>query len=74
MKKLCIFLRCARGAALGVFLGGSLFRWLHFRKHPELYVMQSAPWYTSILFNAIFTVICLLVLSVLLHFAQKRSK
>lgn len=74
MKKLCVFLRCARGAVLGVFLGGSLFRWIHYRNHPGLYVMQSAPWYTTIIINAIFTVICLLVLSVLLYIAEKRRK
>lgn len=74
MKKICTFLRCARGAVLGVFLGSSLFRWIHFRKYPELYAMQSAPWYYGILTGAILTAICLLILSVLLYFAKKRNK
>lgn len=49
MKKLNQLLNTVIGAFIGVFIGhGAYVLWDH-KAHPELYAMQSAPWYTSIL-------------------------
>ncbi len=72
MKKLSTLLYILMGSIFGVFLGSSLFRWVHFLKHPQLYVVQSAPWYTSILVNAVFTGILLLILASVLYFIKKK--
>ena len=47
------------------FIGASLWRggyvaW-NFKTHPELYVVQSAPWYTGILLDGAFTLVALLI-------------
>lgn len=74
MRKLCVFIRIVMGTVFGVFLGSSLFRWIHYRSYPGLYAMQSTPWYWSILVNAIFTGIVLVTLSILLYLVTKKRK
>lgn len=49
------------GSFIGVFIGSGLYRYWHFRKYPDLYIMQSAPWYTSILVQGLFTLVLLAV-------------
>lgn len=46
---------------IGQFIGSGLYDYWHFRKYPGLYEMQSAPWYTSILANGLFTLLLLTV-------------
>ena len=41
------------------FIGSGLYKYWHFRKYPNLYAMQSAPWYLSIFVYGIFTMIIL---------------
>ncbi|MCD8144014.1 MAG: hypothetical protein LUD79_01525 [Oscillospiraceae bacterium] len=48
MKKLNNFLNILIGAFVGVFIGHGIYIYLDFKTHPDLYAMQSAPWYTSI--------------------------
>lgn len=37
------------GSCLGVCIGHALDLWWDVKKYPELYAMNSAPWYTSLL-------------------------
>ena len=49
------------GAFAGVLIGrGSYIVW-NYKTHPELYAIQSVPWYTGILLHGVFTVIVLLI-------------
>ena len=47
MKRLNQILNIVIGATLGVFAGDALFLYWDWRTHPELYAMNSAPWYTG---------------------------
>ena len=33
---------------IGVFIGCGVYNFFDFKRHPELYAMQSAPWYTQL--------------------------
>ncbi|MCD7748698.1 MAG: hypothetical protein LUH42_01450 [Oscillospiraceae bacterium] len=55
MKKLNTLLNAIIGAFMGVFIGHGIYVIWDFKTHPELYAMQSAPWYTSILMYGIAT-------------------
>lgn len=47
------------GSFLGVFIGHGLCVFWDYKTHPDLYAIQSSPWYTSILVHGIVTaVIC----------------
>ena len=65
MKRLDYILNTIIGAFVGAFLGHGLWRYLDYCRHPDLYAMQSAPWYTSILFYGVFTAGLVLVAVVL---------
>ena len=64
------------GAFVGVFIGHSAYVVWNYKNQPELYAMQSAPWYTSILVYGGFTLVVLVVgilLKLVLNYFQNRS-
>lgn len=65
MKRLDHILNILIGAFLGVFLGHGLWQYWNYHRYPDLYAMQSAPWYTSILAYGVFTAGLVLVAVVL---------
>ena len=48
LKRINEIMNIVIGAAIGVFIGCGLYNFLDFKRHPELYAMQSAPWYTQL--------------------------
>lgn len=60
-QKIQRILNIIMGSFIGVFIGSGLNRYWHFRKYPDLYIMQSAPWYTGILVQGLFTLVLLAV-------------
>lgn len=60
-KKIQRILNIIMSCFVGVLIGSGLYRYWHFRKYPELYIMQSAPWYTGILVQGLLTLILLAI-------------
>lgn len=58
-------LNIAMGSSIGVFIGYSIYEYLHFKKYPQLYAMQSAPWYTGIFVYGLFTAAVLTVCTII---------
>lgn len=56
MKRLNKLLNIVMGAQAGVLIGHAAFTYFNYRNHQDLYAMQSAPWYTSIIMYATVTV------------------
>ena len=65
MKKVNIFLNTMMIFFISFFIGHGIYEVWKFKTHPELYVTQSTPWYTSILFYGVLTLIVLLVCAVI---------
>lgn len=61
MEKLYNWLRILAGCSVGVFLGSCGYTFWHYKTHPELYAMNSAPWYTGLLFQGGVMAVTLLV-------------
>lgn len=74
MKKLYDFLGILIGSFIGLFLGRSGYTFWHYRTRPELYAMQSAPWYTGIRVQAVFTAAVVAVLLLLRWAIRRRRK
>lgn len=74
LKKLNYILNIVIGSFIGVFAGHGLYVFWHYRTHPDLYAMQSAPWYTSILVYGFFTIIFLIVASIIKLAIRKKIK
>lgn len=60
-KKIQWILNIIMGCFVGVFIGSGLYKYWYFLKHSELYYMKSAPWYTGIIVQAVFTLIILAI-------------
>lgn len=75
IPKLMDVLNATMGAFMGVFLGHGILVVWEYKTRPELYAMQSAPWYTSILvygaLTIVVTVICLVAKAVLKYYLKK---
>lgn len=72
-KKINTFLNIIMGSSVGVLLGHGLYVYWEYHKYPELYEMQSAPWYTSILLYGSVTIM-LLTAAVLIKWLLRERK
>ena len=64
-KKMNEVLNGIMGAFTGVFLGHGILEVWIYNTRPELYALQSAPWYTGIFVYGAFTVVVLAVCMVI---------
>lgn len=71
-NKLNNTLNIIMGSAGGVFIGHGLCVVWDYKTHTELYEMQSAPWWTSILVYGIFA-IAVLILCIILKLVIRKS-
>ncbi len=60
MRRLNQILNIAIGASLGLFAGNALFLYFDWRAHPELYAMNSAPWYAGLVVYGLFAAVVVL--------------
>ena len=62
--------------SVGIFIGHGLTVFRDYQKYHDLYTMQSAPWYSSILtygiFTAVIVVIGLMIKGVIAHKKPKK--
>lgn len=58
---------------IGVFIGSSACRWHDYAVRPELYAMQSAPWYLGIAVHAVFTAAVCAVLLLCIWIIKRRQ-
>ncbi len=52
-----IFLKNFIFVELGAFVGKLLASYMHYKRYPKFFETMSAPWYTEIIFSAVFTAI-----------------
>ena len=71
MKRLYAILKIFLGCSIGVFLGSCIYRYLDFKARPDLYAMQSAPWYLSLEIQGLFTAALAFVLLAAMWLVRK---
>ena len=74
MKKLNTILNSTMGAFVGVFIGHGIHVFWNLKARPELYAMQPAPWYTSILEYGAVTLVVLLICVVIKVIIKRKAK
>lgn len=70
-NKLNSILNIIIGSVIGIFLGYGIYTLWDYKTHPGLYAMQSAPWYTGILFYGIFAAVVILLSFLLKRILRK---
>ena len=61
LKKLNGILNILICSFIGAFAGYVIYVCLDYRTYPQVYAMQSAPWYTGILYYGIYTIVPLMI-------------
>lgn len=74
MKKLYNSLKIALWCSIGVFVGDCLFQYYDYKSHPELYEVESAPWYLGIEIYGIITVVIVAVILILMRIIKDKNK
>ncbi|KAI4448407.1 hypothetical protein C823_002927 [Eubacterium plexicaudatum ASF492] len=74
LKKLNGILNILISSLIGAFAGHVIYVCLDYRTRPELYDMQSAPWYTGILYYSIFTIVPLIIAIIIKLFLWRKLK
>lgn len=74
MKNLYNILRIVMWSFIGVFIGYSGYTYYDYKKHPDLYAMQSAPWYLGIELYGVFTIIVVAIILIIMWSIRKKIK
>lgn len=74
MEKVYRILKTAIWYLVGVFIGTSLYTCYEYKTYPELYAMQSAPWYYGILMHAVLTAVIIAGILIVMALLKKRMK
>ena len=74
LRKLNCFLNIVIGSFIGVFIGFGIYQFRHFKTYPNLYAMQSAPWYTELLLDGALVAVVVVVCIILKLIIRKKSK
>lgn len=72
LKKINQLLNVVIGSFIGIFIGHGIYVFWDFKTNPELYAMQSVPWYTSILVYGIFTVAIVIIALIIKCIIRKK--
>ena len=71
-RKVSRWLNLLIGGIIGAVLGRTVFEVWKYLHYPELYVVQSIPWYTNILFCWIEAVALVVIVAVVKMFLRKK--
>jgi len=74
LRKLNCFLNIVIGSFIGVFIGFGIYKFWHFKTYPNLYAIQSAPWYTELLLDGALVAVVVVVCIILKLIIRKNSK
>lgn len=74
LKRVNQILNTITGAFIGIFIGHGIYVFWDFNSHPDLYAMQSAPWYTSIVLYGVMMVIVVAIAVVIKLIIKKKIR
>lgn len=74
MKKLYGILKIIIWGFIGTFIGSSIYQYIDYKMHRDLYALRSAPWYLGIELQGIFTAVIIIVILVIMAVIKKKMK
>ena len=76
MVKIKKILNAIMSVCTGYYVGHCIFTLWNYYRHPELYAMQSAPWYTSLWVYGLMLLVVVLIciaIKIILRYIEKRK-
>lgn len=67
------FLKNLTGSIIGIYAGYCLATYINYRRHPQLYALQSAPWYTELILAGILAGSVCLILAGIRYLMKKKA-
>lgn len=68
-RTLEIILRAIIVASIVLFIGAFIYRYTDYKQHPDIYMINSAPWYVGLQIQGVLTLlidaVCLIILVVM---------
>lgn len=74
MKKIYEILKAIIWINIGVFVGNSICEYSYRTHYPDIFIAQSAPWYTSILVHSIITIVITIFIAIIMFVIKKKMK
>lgn len=61
-------------ASVMVFIGFFIYRYADYKQHPEIYMINSAPWYTDLLLQGIVTLVIIAICLIIIVVIKRKVK
>lgn len=74
MKKMYEILKAIIWINIGVFIGKAVCEYSYRTHYPDIYAVQSAPWYTSILAHSILTIVITIIIAIIMFIIKKKME
>ena len=73
-RSLQIAMRVVIIASIVVFIGSCIYQYTDYKQHPEIYMLNSAPWYTGLLIQGVFTLLIIIVCAIALLIMGRKKQ
>ena len=75
MKRfLQIAMRAVIIASIVVFIGSCIYQYTDYKQHPEIYMLNSAPWYTGLLIQGAISLLIVLICIIVLVITGRKKQ
>lgn len=74
LKRLNIILNSVIGSFIGIFIVHSIYKHFDYTKHPDLYELQSIPWYTSIQIYGLAVALIVFIVIIIKRLIKKKMR
>ena len=69
-----IVIRAVIIASIVILIGSCIYQYTDYKQHPEIYMLNSAPWYTGLLIQGAFTLLIIIVCAVVLVVTGRKKQ
>lgn len=69
-----IVIRAVIIASIVILIGSCIYQYTDYKQHPEIYMLNSAPWYTGLLIQGAFTLLIIIVCAIALLIIGRKKQ
>ena len=69
-----IVIRAVIIASIVILIGSCIYQYTYYKQHPEIYMLNSAPWYTGLLIQGAFTLLIIIVCAIALLIIGRKKQ